>query len=269
MSYVLAPTITVILEDATDRVIVTGSHGGLYPGHLVLEAGARAAIFHDAGVGRDGAGVGALRLLQEHGKPAAAIAYTSARIGDTDDMMTVGVISTVNALAASCGVAPGMTCRDAAAILENAPAAAPKIAITHHEARSNWTCERQIRPVVLVDSASLVTEKDVGTIIVTGSHGGLIGGDPKKALRVDGFAAIFNDAGIGKDDAGITRLPALDSRGVAAFTVAAASARIGDARSTLNDGIISRTNRAAEALGARVGQQAHEVCKRWSCMTQP
>jgi hypothetical protein len=127
-----------------------------------------------------------------------------------------------------------------------------------------WTCEQQSRAVILVDSASLVTEEDVGTIIITGSHGGLIGGDPKKALRVDGFAAIFNDAGIGKDDAGIARLPALDDRGIAAFTVAASSARIGDARSTLNDGIVSRVNKTAAALGARVGQSASDVCMRWA-----
>ncbi len=118
--------------------------------------------------------------------------------------------------------------------------------------------------MILVDSASLVTAEDVGAIIITGSHGGLIGGDPQKALRVDGFAAIFNDAGIGKDDAGITRLPALDDRGIAAFTVAASSARIGDARSTLSDGLISRVNKTAEVLGAREGQHAGEVCERWA-----
>jgi uncharacterized protein YunC (DUF1805 family) len=264
MNHVLAPTITVLPGDVTGLVIVTGSHGGLYPGHLVLEAKARAAIFNDAGIGRDSAGVGALRLLQEHGKAAAAVAHTSARIGDTDDMMSAGIISTANALAAACGVSPGMTCREAAALLEGAPLGMPAIVAAHHEARMTWTCEQQIRPMILVDSASLVTEEDAGAIIVTGSHGGLIGGDPRKALRADGFAAIFNDAGIGKDDAGTTRLPALDNRGIAAFTIAASSARIGDARSTLNDGVISRINRTAEALGARAGQRAREICERWA-----
>ena len=264
MNHILAPTITVLPRHTAGRVIVTGSHGGLYPGHLVLAAQARAAIFNDAGIGRDRAGIAALDLLQEHGNAAAAVAHTSARIGDTHDMMSAGIISTVNALAACCGVRPGMRCGDAAVLLEGAPPGVAAFVAAPRESRMAWTCERQIRAVILVDSASLATEDDVGAVIVTGSHGGLIGGDPKKALRADGFAAVFNDAGIGKDDAGITRLPVLDNRGIAAVTVAASSAKIGDARSTLNDGLISGVNKTAESLGARVGQQTREICEQWA-----
>jgi len=71
-------------------------------------------------------------------------------------------------------------------------------------------------------------------------------------------AALFNDAGIGIDEAGVTRLPALDARGIAAATVAAASARIGDARSTYEDGILSRVNRRAAALGIAPGMTARD-----------
>jgi hypothetical protein len=264
MDPVLAPSITVLPAEIAGRVIVTGSHGGLYPGYLALAAQARAAVFNDAGIGRDRAGVAALELLQQHGKAAAAVSHISAAIGDTDDMMAFGTISTVNALAVACGVIPGMSCAKAAALLAGAPFSATAISAEPHEARVAFTCERQTRAMVLVDSASLAAAEDIGAIIVTGSHGGLVGGNPKKALSAEGFAAIFNDAGIGKDDAGIARLPALDYRDIAAFTVAAASARIGDARSTLRDGVISRVNRTAAALGARVGQQAEEVCLIWA-----
>jgi hypothetical protein len=264
MDPILAPSITILPAEVGGRVIVTGSHGGLYPGHLVLAAQARAAIFNDAGIGRDRAGVAALELLQQHGKAAAAVSHLSARIGDTDDMMAFGTISTVNALAAACGVIPGMSCAKATSLLEATPLGPTTRVAEPHEARVAFTCERQVRAIVLVDSASLVTGEDIGAIIVTGSHGGLIGGDPKKALRAEGFAAVFNDAGIGKDDAGIARLPALDDRGIAGFTVAAASARIGDARSTLCDGVISRVNRTAAARGARVGQPAKEICLLWA-----
>jgi hypothetical protein len=264
MDPILAPSITVLPADVAGRVIVTGSHGGLYPGHLLLAARARAAIFNDAGIGRDRAGVAALDLLQQHGKAAAAVSHMSGRIGDTDDMMAAGTISTANALAAACGATPGMSCAEAVWLLEAAPLGPPAALGKPQEARVAFTCERQTRAIVLVDSASLVTAEDIGAIIVTGSHGGLIGGDPKKALQAEGFAAVFNDAGIGKDDAGIARLPVLDDRGIAAFTVAAASARIGDARSTLCDGVISRVNRTAAALGARVGQHAKEICLLWA-----
>ena len=95
-------------------------------------------------------------------------------------------------------------------------------------------------------------------IVVTGSHGGLLGNRPETALKYDVLGALYNDAGIGKDEAGISRLPALDARGIAAATVSAASARIGDARSTYEDGIISRVNARAAALGLREGISARE-----------
>jgi hypothetical protein len=264
MKQILASTITLLPPDTAGGVLVTGSHGGLYPGQLALAAQVRAAIFNDAGVGKDNAGIASLALLQRHGRAAAAVSHTSARIGDTDDMMAHGVISAANDIATACGVVPGMRCTDAAARLEAAPFDGSAIAEDLHEARTNWTCLNQQRAVILADSASLVGPQDAGAIIVTGSHGGLIGGDPKKALRADAFAAVFNDAGIGKEDAGTTRLPALDKRGIAAFTVAASSARIGDAHLSLHDGIISRVNRTAAKLGAEPGQSARDVIWRWA-----
>jgi hypothetical protein len=264
MNHILAPTITVLPADVAGRVIVTASHGGLYPGYLVLAAQARAAIFNDAGFGKDRAGVASLGLLQDRGKAAATVSHVSARIGDADDMMDHGVISAVNDVAAWCGVTQGMSCAEAARLLEAAPYAPAAKTAKPDEARTSRTYAHQTRAVVLMDSASLVAAEDVGAIIITGSHGGLIGGDPKKALKADGFAAIFNDAGIGKDDAGITRLPALDERGIAGLTVAASSARIGDARSSLEDGLISRANRTALARGATVGDRARDVVERWA-----
>jgi hypothetical protein len=104
-----------------------------------------------------------------------------------------------------------------------------------------------------LDSNSLVTSQDIGTIVVTGSHGGILGGKPESALKVDALAAVYNDAGVGIDGAGISRLPALDARGVAAVTVDRNSARIGDARSTWETGKISHANALATAYGARPG----------------
>ena len=92
-----------------------------------------------------------------------------------------------------------------------------------------------------------------------------MGGRPETALKYDAFAALFNDAGIGIDEAGVTRLPALAARGIAAATVAAASARIGDARSTYEDGIVSRVNSRAVALGIAPGISAREFIAAVSC----
>ena len=81
---------------------------------------AAAAIFNDAGVGRDRAGIGGLDYLQELGIAAATVGHDTARIGDGADMIRSGVITHANELAASLGVRPGQSCRDAAASLQQA-----------------------------------------------------------------------------------------------------------------------------------------------------
>jgi hypothetical protein len=117
---------------------------------------------------------------------------------------------------------------------------------------------------VLIDSASLVVPNDdMGAIIVTGSHGGLVGGDKALALRADGYAAAFNDAGIGIDRAGLGRLAPLDERSIAAITVDAMTARIGEARSIF-EGVISAANQTAQRLGAQPGVRARGVLEAWA-----
>ena len=95
--------------------------------------------------------------------------------------------------------------------------------------------------------------------MLSGSHGGLVASQPHLAIGVKASAAFFNDAGIGKDGAGMTRLPVLDGREIAGATVAAMSARIGDGRSTYEDGIVSRVNETARAAGIEPGMPAREA----------
>lgn len=93
---------------------------------------------------------------------------------------------------------------------------------------------------------------DAGCVAVSGSHGGI--SSAQYALAARPLIAVFNDAGVGKDAAGLAALPFLQHRGIAACTVAHDSARIGEARSTLQDGLISHCNALALALGASPGQ---------------
>ena len=257
-----ADTITKLSAEAAGAVVISGSHGGIYPGYLAARAGVRAVILNDAGIGKENAGIGSLGYLEVLGIAAATVSHLSCRIGDTGDMLARGVVSHANAMARARGVAPGMRCAQAAKRLTGAPhvtVTPPAVA----EGRSEAAGARG-RRIVLIDSAAMVRPDDAGQIVVTGSHGGLVGGAPAMALRVDGFAAVFNDAGIGMAGAGITRLPALDARGIAAFTVSAASARIGDARSSFEDGIISQANEMAQRLGAKVGLRARNLLLQWS-----
>src|SRR5207247_5500461 len=117
---VTADSITRIAEEARGAVVVNASHGGVYAAYLAAKLGAAAAIFNDAGVGRERAGIGGLDYLQQLGIPAATVGHLSARIGDGADMLARGIISHANPLATALGVRPGMACRDAAAALAQA-----------------------------------------------------------------------------------------------------------------------------------------------------
>ena len=253
---VTADSITQIAEEATGAVVVNASHGGVYAAYLAAKLAAAAAIFNDAGVGRERAGIGGLDYLQELGIPAATVSHTTARIGDGADMLARGVISHANPLATALGVRPGMPCRDAAAALAQAKRARPTPPPAIEGA---FLIVSDPPQVWALDSASLVAPEHHDAIVITGSHGGLLGGRPETALKYDVRAAFYNDAGIGIDEAGVSRLPALDERGIAAATVAAASARIGDARSSYEDGVLSRVNRSAAALGLTPGMSAREA----------
>ena len=109
----------------------------------------------------------------------------------------------------------------------------------------------------LVDSITELGPGDAGCIAVSGSHGGI--SSARYAAAAQPVLSVFNDAGGGLDDAGVAALGFLQRQGLAACTVGHASARIGDAQSTYNDGIISRLNAQAAALGVTAGQSCRDA----------
>lgn len=245
----LLDSITDATPAAQGMLVISGSHGGHYPAAVASRFGVRAVLFNDAGIGLERAGVAGVLALADVGMAAAALDCNTCRIGSATDAQARGRVSVVNRIAKELGVAAGMTADQAIALLDHAPTPTgnlPPVA----EARQNAVIGPNKLTVQLLDSASLVGPEDAGQIVITGSHGGLIGGDPARALKAPARLAVFNDAGFGVDDIGITRLPALDARAIAALTVSCQSARIGDAGSALQTGVISRANETALALGA-------------------
>ncbi len=109
----------------------------------------------------------------------------------------------------------------------------------------------------LIDSITELSSRDETCLAVSGSHGGI--SSARFAALARPALSIFNDAGIGKDRAGIAGLAWLQTQGLAACCVAHTSACIGVAQSTLNEGIISHANEAAHALGIRLGQTCKAV----------
>jgi uncharacterized protein YunC (DUF1805 family) len=114
--------------------------------------------------------------------------------------------------------------------------------------------------VVIMDSITKVTADDEGAVVVSGSHGGASSGE--FALEIPLEAVFFNDAGVGKDDAGIVSLAMLQKRGVACGTVSHTSARIGDAQDMWDHGVISHVNETARKLGLTPGTSLRQALSR-------
>lgn len=114
--------------------------------------------------------------------------------------------------------------------------------------------------VMVMDSITKVAPEDEGTLVVSASHGGTSSGEFALAVPLRG--AFFNDAGVGKDGAGIAALAMLQQRGVAGATVAHTSARIGDAQDTWDHGVVSHVNDRARALGILPGQPLRAALTR-------
>ena len=113
------------------------------------------------------------------------------------------------------------------------------------------------RRIIIMDSITKVTAEDQGAFVVAASHGGASSGE--FALEVPLGLVVLNDAGIGKDQAGIASLGMLERHGVPCATVSHDSARIGDSRDMWESGVISRVNIQAEALGLKEGQGIKQV----------
>ena len=254
-------SITQMTDSHSGQVVVAASHGAVYAAYVAAKGGSRAVILNDAGVGKGEAGISGLGYLDRFNIPAATTSHTSGRIGDGADMLTRGVISYVNKTAEALGCHPGLSCAECAAILKAAPIASSKPP-AQSESRMLLRSEPGEPEVWGADSASLVLPEDKDHIVITGSHGQLLGNKPETALKYDALTAVFSDAGMGVDRAGVSRLPALDARGIPAATVSADSARIGDARSLYQEGVISCVNDTAAAMGATVGISTRDFVTR-------
>jgi uncharacterized protein YunC (DUF1805 family) len=239
-------------DDHRRDVVLGGSFAGAPTGVLPVRQGARGWIAHEAGPGKDEAGIAGLPVADRFGVPAAAIGTMSARIASGDGLLS-GIVAQVNLAASTLGVVLGMTGLQAAKVMLDAPEG------TFHDV-SGIIDERTIE-LVRTDhgsifscwSSSRVEGQHPNDVFLLASHGA-----KTMALYVQEIApkgVICNDAGFALDNSGIEGLPELDLSGVAAATVSADSARIGDPSSTY-EGTISAVNATASALGVKVGQSA-------------
>jgi uncharacterized protein YunC (DUF1805 family) len=251
-------TVTRLGAEHADTVLIAGSHAGIYAVMLSLKGGARAALHHDGGISKDEAGVNGLDWSEQFGFAAAACSHLTCRISDGADVLARGIVTRANSFAHRVGVRIGMTAQAAAACLQQAeppthrpaPLAETRVIVEEIAGR---------RRIIAMDSISLVSPDDKDQIVCGGSHGGT--SSSVYALKTQARLTLLNDAGVGIDMAGIHVCGAMDEKGLAAATVAGATARIGNGRSTLEDGVLSVVNRAAYAMGLKVGMSAREAVR--------
>ena len=121
--------------------------------------------------------------------------------------------------------------------------------------------------ILTVASCSNLRAEHRAHVIVSGSYGGRY--NAFNAAKWPVRAVIMNDAGVGKDRAGIVGLDFLDQIGMAAATADAQTCHIGDGEHMLAHGSISHVNRAAAALGCAPGQSVRTCAERMRAATVP
>jgi hypothetical protein len=114
--------------------------------------------------------------------------------------------------------------------------------------------------VILLDSITTIDPTALDAVIVSGSHGGRSStgfaiNNPEQPRIV-----FFNDAGIGKDYAGIYCLEAMQAKHLACACYAHTSARIGEAQDGYSHGVVSFVNTLAAKLGVSIGMSVLDAC---------
>ena len=153
---------------------------------------------------------------------------------------------------ASVAVVRHASAEPPAAIADGTRIGRSKLLVVHEDASGR---------IVALDSSSYLDLHPTGPtdVIVVGSYCGtrILAPMFTRGIR----AVIATDAGIGKDEAGISGLKHGEQLGVPVAAIAAMSAETSNGRSTLL-GEISRANAQARALGVAVGMVAYEAAAR-------
>jgi hypothetical protein len=248
----------VAAENRERDVVVNASYCGVLPARFIGRHRPRGTIGVDCGVGPAGAAIAGLWYLEALNVPAAVADVDTVLLGDGVDLYERGVISFANRPAADCGVAPGMSVRDAAqAMLEHDPGSPDAEDVTN---RFEVERNAQGRAVICVDSIAFGhPEGDARNVLVTAGHTGRSALPYLLKIRPWGF--ICSDGGMGRDQSGVVGMVEAGRAGIPGATVDARNARMGDGRSTYEDGIISAVNEPAMRAGVRIGQAARVAAR--------
>lgn len=262
----------------TSPILVCGSHcgGSMDLARQVRNCHITAAFLNNAGIGKNQAGVRGLEQYQAQNILACAVDHNSAEIGVARDTWESGIISHTNILAQEAGFLVGESVKKAVskiAFARNLGSLAqsfekPGSLSNQENDKNKVNLKKQTQTqvagvnVTVTDSITFLNENNGGDVVVCGSHGGLSAGHYAQKYHVK--AVFFNDAGIGKNDAGVKGLQLLNDAGIIACAVSCWSAEIFNGQDSLNNGIITVCNQLATSIFIKEKMTVTEAINRIS-----
>lgn len=259
---VLLDSLGDLKPDNTSPILVCGSHcgGNRDLAKHVKNCDVNAVFLNNAGVGKNQAGIRGLTHYEAEDILACAVDNYSAEIGIAQDTWESGIVSHTSSQAEAVGINIGDSVKEAVAKIinsNNPPLTAEKYnkleSFIQEEVKTGSAkvdLKKQVQTqidgvdITVTDSITFLNENNSGDIVVCGSHGGLSAGHYAQKHRVK--AVFFNDAGIGKNNAGVKSLESLSEAGILACTVDCMSAEIFNGQDVLANGIISVCNQLAK-----------------------
>lgn len=275
-SVVLLDSLGDLQASNTSPILVCGSHcgGNRDLARQVKNCHVKAVFLNNAGVGKNQAGIRGLTHYEAEDILACAVDHNSAEIGIARDTWESGTISHTSPQAEAAGILIGDAVKEAVAKIINSkhPSSTQKSkrfeSLIQNEAKDNSSkvdFKKQMQTqidgvgITVTDSITFLNKNNSGNIVVCGSHGGLSAGDYAQKHGVK--AVFFNDAGIGKNNAGVKSLESLSDAGILACTVDCMSAEIFNGQDILTNGIITVCNQLAKARNIKETMTVKEAIK--------
>lgn len=273
---ILLDSLGDLQPDNSNPILVCGSHcgdNGTFARKL-KNCRVKAVFLNNAGISKNQAGISGLSHYEAESIVACAVDHFSAEIGVARDTWESGIISHTSTLAEEVGIKIGDSVKEAVAKIINLidlststqkNKNSESLIIEKKENSSRVDLKKQIQTqidgvnITVADSITFLNENNEGDIVVCGSHGGVSAGHYTQKHRLK--AVFFNDAGIGKNNAGIKSLESLSDAGILACTVDCMSAEIFNGQDILDNGIITVCNQLAKSKNIKEGMMVKEAIK--------
>ena len=191
-------------EPWTNEVAVGASFAGAPTAAMAMRQGVKGWIAHEAGPGRDEAGVSGLPFADRYGVAAAAIATMEARLGDGRTLLT-GHVSRANRSAQALGVRAGQTGDQAARLMLKAPCGQLRDFSGLVDEAIHEMAATPRGKIYACWSFSRVTGAHPDDVFCVASHGAKTMALYALPIRPKGL--ICNDGGRGLDDSGVEGSP--------------------------------------------------------------